>query len=619
MPSQAGGAAQSRGERPRERRRPQKGLMMFHNTKFFAAAALIAAASALAQTAPSAPATPPVPPKSDPPAKTEPAPLGIGHQAPPLTIDRWVKGDSVKSFEAGQVYVVEFWATWCPPCRDSIPHLTELQKEYKDKGVTVIGVASSERPMDQEDKLIGLEDFVKQKGDEMAYRVAFDGRGAMSRAWLRAAGLNTIPNAFVVGKDSKIAWIGHPMNGLDAAVREAVAARFEHPRPKRGASAAHHTVRFAVYQPEKKAKKGAAEAGGDQKAAADAPSLALGDPAPKLAVGEWVKGDKIERFKPGQVYVVEFWATWCLPCKKSIPHLTELQKQYKDKVRFIGVSVWENDQEAVKPFVREMGDKMDYTVAADDVSDGDGKMATQWLDAAGQNTIPTAFVVNGEGKIAWIGHPNDPQNSMQKVLDQVLAGTWDVQKAAESQRQEQRLEAAHRRLAVAMNAMDADAQLAALDEILAIKPDASMKSPATGESYPLATVKYDLLLLEKKEPEKAYEFVRPLLDTVLKNDAQSLNEVAWRIVDPERTPEKQDLPLAMKAAKRAMELTENKDGMIADTLARVYHDQGNLDKALEVQEQAVNLIKASNARDSVVKEIVDRLDAYKKEKQDKGK
>src|SRR5437868_2205978 len=89
-------------------------------------------------------------------------------------------------------------------------------------------------------------------------------------------------------------------------------------------------------------------------ASADAP-LGVGDPAPKLEVKEFVKGEPVVRLEKGKTYVVEFWATWCGPCRATIPHLTELQKKYKD-ITFIGVSVWEREPGAVKPFVAEMGD-----------------------------------------------------------------------------------------------------------------------------------------------------------------------------------------------------------------------------------------------------------------------
>ena len=68
--------------------------------------------------------------------------LDVGDPVPELAISKVIKGDDVKGTykDRGQITVVEFWATWCGPCRQSIPHLTELQKKYADKNVRIIGI-----------------------------------------------------------------------------------------------------------------------------------------------------------------------------------------------------------------------------------------------------------------------------------------------------------------------------------------------------------------------------------------------------------------------------------------------------------------------------------------------
>src|SRR5687768_16104873 len=112
-------------------------------------------------------------------------------------------------------------------------------------------------------------------------------------------------------------------------------------------------------------------------------TLKVGSPAPPLKVAKWIKGKPIKSFKPGEVYVVEFWATWCGPCKQSIPHLTEMAKKYEGKATFTGVSVWEEKNPTdtkymnkVASFVKEWDKKMDYNVAVDGM---EGTMAKTWM------------------------------------------------------------------------------------------------------------------------------------------------------------------------------------------------------------------------------------------------
>src|ERR1039458_260450 len=111
-------------------------------------------------------------------------------------------------------------------------------------------------------------------------------------------------------------------------------------------------------------------------------TLHVGDAPPELKASKWVKGEAIARLEANKTYVVEFWATWCGPCRVSIPHLTELAHKFKDQVIFIGMDASEMGKDAaakektVAKFVQDMADKMDYNVAMDAQ---DGFMSKQWM------------------------------------------------------------------------------------------------------------------------------------------------------------------------------------------------------------------------------------------------
>jgi thiol-disulfide isomerase/thioredoxin len=165
---------------------------------------------------------------------------------------------------------------------------------------------------------------------------------------------------------------------------------------------------------------------------AQEPTVKVGGPAPALQVSKWVQGEPVQAFERNKAYIVEFWATWCGPCKTSIPHVNEIYTKFKDKrLVIIGQNVWESNVPDVERFVLQMGEKMTYRVALDQVPEGkdsrEGKMAQTWMTAADLHGIPAAFLVDKQGRIAWIGQPMELKET---VIEQVLAGTFDIQKAA---------------------------------------------------------------------------------------------------------------------------------------------------------------------------------------------
>ena len=143
--------------------------------------------------------------------------FGIGSEAPSIEISNWVsngdgKFEEITDFKSGNVYVVEFWATWCPPCIAAMPHISELQTKFEDKGVQIISV--SDESLAKVEKF--LEKKVRGKDDETYgeltanYCLTCDKDRSVHTSYLRAAGETGIPTAFIVGKTGEIEWIGHP-------------------------------------------------------------------------------------------------------------------------------------------------------------------------------------------------------------------------------------------------------------------------------------------------------------------------------------------------------------------------------------------------------------------------
>lgn len=257
----------------------------------------------------------------------------------------------------------------------------------------------------------------------------------------------------------------------------------------------------------------------------------IGDPAAPLAIKEWVKGKPVDVKDGKNIYVVEFWATWCGPCRVSIPHLTEVQEKFKDKgVVVIGVS--DETVDKVKPFVEKQGDKMDYTVAIDD-SD---KTSEGYMKAYGQNGIPHAFIVGKKGNVIWHGHP---MAGLDQALEEIVAGKYDVQAA-----------------------IKADEARAAMDEYQTLSREGDAKAKELGEKL-LANAG---------------------------NDADALANFAFAIV-ANVANENRDFALANQALDKAEKAAGGKTARILSVRAIAQFENGKHDEGIALVKEAIERAK----------------------------
>lgn len=374
----------------------------------------------------------------------------------------------------------------------------------------------------------------------------------------------------------------------------------------------------------------------------------LGQPAAPLKISDWVKGKPVDlaALKGKQVVVVEFWATWCPPCRESIPHLTKMQKKFKDVV-FVGVS--DEEVATVKKFVNKLGDQMDYTVAIDDHR----QTSKSYMEAFNQNGIPHSFIVDLEGRIVWQGHP---MVGLEEAVAEVVSGKFDLAKAKKRGAAEERLQEFYE---AAMAGTD-EAKIEKLGKELEAL-DAELGGLTPGRKFSVAEVrktarfsnllreyqmalksnrdKTDLVRIEKSLKESAPEgfdldeFKESLqmnqtfseycmvasgngnaeklatlgkqLGEVKTTNSAILNDWAWTILTNERIKTR-DYALATKLAKTAMDATAGKNPGIIDTYARALFDSGKTAEGIEWQKKAV----AAAEDDETRKQLEDTLKQY---------
>jgi len=329
------------------------------------------------------------------------------------------------------------------------------------------------------------------------------------------------------------------------------------------------------------------------------PTLKAGDPAPALRIRQWMQGTPIEKLDKGQVYVFEFWATWCGPCIAAMPHLSELAKKYEGKATFTGVDVWEHQYypgtdpvKLVEKFMQDNPGRMTYNVAVDDSN----HMGDNWLHAAGQRGIPSSFIIDGEGRIAWIGHPH----YMEPVLEKVVAGTFDLAAytAEEKAKRDARAAADAPDRAITQPVNDA---FQAKDYAKAVALAEAIDKDHPRLAMRVATTKFRAMVDGKFDSaiQASFQKEQPLRDVLALyvTEADGLQPDSYR------------------AAAKFMDEFPRKPGTKVINLlhfsARASFKAGDYDKAIATAQQAADLAVKDGLLDTQIKVYTDLVDEAK--------
>ena len=132
-----------------------------------------------------------------------------------------------------------------------------------------------------------------------------------------------------------------------------------------------------------------------------------GKKAPELKVEQWLKGGAPET--KGKILFVDYWATWCGPCRALIPEVNEWHKKYSKDVVFIGLS--DEPEATVKAFMTKT--PMDYHIAVD--------TKKTMSNVLGVQGIPHVMIVSPDGIVRWQGFPGSAEDPLtEKVLQQII-------------------------------------------------------------------------------------------------------------------------------------------------------------------------------------------------------
>jgi thiol-disulfide isomerase/thioredoxin len=300
--------------------------------------------------------------------------------------------------------------------------------------------------------------------------------------------------------------------------------------------------------------------------------LSIGDPAPPLAGGRWLRG-RVDRLQKGRVYLLDFWATWCAPCLAMTPAHQSLQDRlFEQGLRVIGVAIWSGKGPLTPAESLTRHPDLTYPV----VEDVDGNLARTYMDATDSGGLPTVMVVDRAGTLVWVGEPGP---ELEDLLKAVLEGSFDLQAAG-------RQDLVRRRSQTMFAEIDEQRRSGrSLEAAAMVDAVIALDEGRNGWAY---AMKYEILAVDTQELAAAATVAEEFLASASSRNPFFNYAFAYRLINSRELAEAEqiDLDLALRLATRAVDLAPEPAADHLALLARVHDLRGERSQAVRRQKEA---------------------------------